>query len=638
MKRVWRLAAPAALALSLHAVALPAFALPIGAGGAGADARLGSVRGVSVVPVEGKTEVVIALEGTVEIRDFTVDAPHRIVLDIQPARLGLAPDAYDRVPRGAVRNVRFAQFDGSTVRVVLDVDGPREYGVVNADGTIRVAVSGGDDFAAWSSSGAPSETAVVSPTATVSHEGAYAAAAAPIAQTPAAASPAPAPQQQERRITVNFDGMDIRDVLANLAATTGRTIVIGRDVTGTVTAEIRDQPWDVALDAILNSQGLAKTVDASGIITVDSYANILLKQSSEPLVTRHVQVNYAKASALVTTVQSLLSRDCRAAAAAASEPGNASTMQNSQQCPARGQVVADSATNTLLISEVPSRLGELLAYITALDVRTPQVSIKAKIISVNRTATEQLGLSYDLGSARGFSNRLAPRVDESGEPLPGDFLIELGGNALTGIANANRLYGQNSALGLIFSTAIGKFSLTAFLDALSEQRLSDVQAEPQATTLDNRKARIFVGQDVPVRTVDYGAGGGPGAQPRSTVEFRETGIILEVTPQITNNRQIVLDVYAEQSEIQIIGGDLGFIAPRRDVRTRVIVRDGETIALGGLTQTQITKSRSGIPILADLPLIGRLFSQNETREEKQDLLILLTPNILDEGVTTPPGN
>ncbi|HEY0970232.1 MAG TPA: AMIN domain-containing protein [Gemmatimonadales bacterium] len=642
MMRVWRLAAPAALALSLNAVAAPASALPIGAGGAGsAAAAVGSVSGLSVIPAAGRTDVVIALDGAAQIADFTVDSPSRIVLDIQPARLGMSADAYDRVPRGAVRNIRFSQFDRTTVRVVLDVDGRRDYEVVNSGGAVRVSVSGGGDFEAWSSNGGTMATAAPShatpprdaepapqPAAARDYAPAYTRAAAnrPFGE----AAPAVQRQQPEqRRITVTFEARDIRDVIAAFAELSGRTIVLGRDVQGEVSAEIRDQPWDVALQAILNANGLAATEDASGIITVDSYSNILLKQSSEPLVTRLVQVNYAKATGLVPTVQSLLSRDCRAAAAAAADPAAGGGGAASQQCAARGQVVADSATNSLLISEVPSRMGELLNYIKSLDVRTPQVAIKGRIISVNRTATEQLGLSYDLGSARSFSNRLAPRLDAEGEPIPGDFVIELGGNALTGIANADRKYGQNSALGLIFSTALGKFSLTSFLDALSENRLSDVQAEPQATTLDNRTARILVGQETPVRVIDYGAGGTAGALPRANVQFRETGIILEVTPQITNNRQIVMDVYAEQSELQIVGGDLGFFLPKRNVKTRVIVRDGETMALGGLTQTQVTKNRSGIPILSDLPLIGRLFSQTETREEKQDLLILLTPHIID---------
>ncbi|HEU4630424.1 MAG TPA: AMIN domain-containing protein [Gemmatimonadaceae bacterium] len=649
MKRVWSLAAPAALALTLGA---PATARALSHGVLWTEAAVtpagGAVRGISVVPAGGRAEVVVAVDGPVTVRDFTVENPFRVVLDIEGARLGVPPDVYDEVARGSIRNVRASQFDASTVRIVLDLDGPREYSVLHADGAIRVAVAGAADFTAWSSG-----TGVAAPAADPRLADAGAAApAAPAAPAGPAARPslfaddslpasspftargravgaAQPAQQPPVRITVTWENADIHEVLAGIAARTGRTIVTGKDVQGTVTAEIRDQPWDVALRAILNSQGLDASEDANGIITVDSYANILARQSSEPITTRLVQINYVPAASLVPTVKSLLSRDCRAAAAAAAEPGSASPQGNTDQCPTRGQVAADSSTNTLLISEVPSRMGELLNYVKALDIRTPQVSIKGKLISVNRSATEQLGLSYDLGSTQGFSNRLAPRLDDDGQPIGGDFVIQLGGNALVGIANADRKYGQNSAIGLIFSTMIGKFSLTSFLDALSEQRLSDVQAEPQATTMDNKKARIFVGQETPVRIIDYGSAG-TGTQPRATVEFRQTGIILEVTPHITNNRQILMDVYAEQSELQIVGGDLGFIAPRRDVRTQVIVRDGETMALGGLTQTQITKIRSGIPILSELPLIGRLFSQTETREDKQDLLILLTPRILDE--------
>lgn len=652
MKRVWRLAAPAAIALSLNAPQAGALgaadvtpAHPAAAD-AHATSSMGAVRGISVVPATGRAEVVIAVDGAVNVRDFTVDSPFRVVLDLRGARLGMPTDAYDRVSRGGIRNVRLSQFDATTVRVVVDLDGTRDYSVVTADGAIRVAIDGGADFAAWSSDGlAPAATATVGAVAVESPAGAdatayyvespYAAAAEPRPLAPAPAVPLAQPAQQQRRITVTYEDADIRDVLAAFAAFSGRTIVTGRDVEGKITAEIRDQPWDVALEALLNAQGLAKTEDVNGIITVDSYSNILIRQSSEPIVTRLVSVNYANAASLAESVRALLSRDCRAARAAAMDPASTGGMGGAnQQCPARGQVTADSATNSLLISEVPSRMPELLGYVKALDVRTRQVSIKGKLISVNRSATEQLGLSYDLGSAQGFSNRLAPRLDASGKPIPGEFVVQLGGNALVGIANANRLYGQSSALGLIFSTALGKFSLTSFLDALSEQRLSDVQAEPTTTTMDNKKARLVVGQETPVRTVDYGSATVPGQAPRATVSFRETGIKLEVTPHITNNRQILMDVYAEQSELQIVGGDLGYFFPNRNVRTQVIVRDGETLAIGGLTQTQVTKVRSGIPILSSLPLLGRLFSQTETREDKQDLLILLTPHILDEE----PGN
>jgi type II secretory pathway component GspD/PulD (secretin) len=123
------------------------------------------------------------------------------------------------------------------------------------------------------------------------------------------------------------------------------------------------------------------------------------------------------------------------------------------------------------------------------------------------------------------------------------------------------------------------------------------------------------------------------------VQWRETGIILKVTPHITSNRQIRMKMEAEQSELRIVGGDLGFIIDKRNAVTQLLVNDGETAVIGGLTQTQIVKNRSGIPFLSDLPLIGRFFSQTSTNEEKKDLLIMMTPTIIDEGdAVRPPGS
>ena len=645
MKRVWRLVAPVAIALSWSPTGALA-EIPHSLASREAAASV-AVTSVSVLPTAGRTEVVIAVDGAVRVKDFTLAGPNRLVLDLTGARLGLRGERYDRVARGGITNLRMSQFSANVVRVVLDLDGPRRYTVSTDAGDVRVAIEGAADFAAWSigDTGATFASAEAAP--------------APSSQTPsapAANDAADQPVQFERitpnqaeatrvtgqrgsrtanvapvraplaRITVTYEDADVRDVLAAFAAFSGRTIVAGRDVKGEVTAEIKDQPWDVALKAILSAHGLAADEDASGIITVDSYQNILAKQASEPLVTQMVQVNYVTAGSLVPTIATLLSRDCGAAAAEGAASSTASS------CKARGQVAADSATNMLLVTEVPSRMGELVRYVQNLDVRTPQVSIKARIIAVNRTQTEQLGLSYDLGSANSFFNTLAPRLDpETGDPLKGEFLVELGGNAFTGVANANRKYTGSSALDLIFSTTLGKYSLTSFLSALSEHQLSDVQAEPQITTLDNRTARVLVGQETPVRVIDAGGAGGAGELPRANVQFKETGIILEVTPHITSNRQILMNVYAEQSQLNQVGGDLGFYTDKRTARSQVLVADGETAVIAGLTQTQITRNRSGIPLLSDLPYIGRLFSQTDSKEQKQDLLILLTPRIVDEG-------
>jgi type IV pilus assembly protein PilQ len=526
-----------------------------------------------------------------------------------------------------------------------------------------VSVAGGERFAAWHSGDgaaivaeaqpAVAEPAVATGELVTSVSEAASIPAAPARQVQsideviAASRPAPVAakaalfsmQSQQQRISITWEDAPIADVLASFAEISGRTIVRGRAVEGTISAEIKDQPWDVAMKAILDAQGLAATEENSGIIVVDSYENILQRQASEPLTTQFVNVNYVSAASIVETVRTLLSKDCAAGAGSAA-PAAGSQNPGGPVCITRGTVTADSGTNSLLVQEVTSRLPGLLSYIQQLDVRTPQVFLKAKIISVSRTSIEQLGLSYDLGSNAAYLNALIPRNRPGSEATDDrSGRVTLGGEVLAGVGNANRRYESTSALNLLFSTALGSYSLTAFLDALSEQQLSDIQAEPSIVTLDNREAKILVGEETPVRVIDAGAAGAVGVPARANVQFKETGIILTVTPHITSNRQVRMSIAAEQSELRVIGGDLGFTIPKRVANTQLLVNDGETAVIGGLTQTQIIKNRSGIPLLSDLPLLGRLFSQSDTREEKRDLLILITPHIIDAGeAVRPPGN
>jgi type IV pilus assembly protein PilQ len=614
--------------VSLAALAAVLIAAP--ARGMDPTPRTTAVTSVSIVPATGKAEVVIGVAGSVEVEDFALDAPYRIVLDLSGATLGLAPQMYDRVARGGIRNIRYAQYRKDVVRVVIDLDTTRAYSISRGSGDVRVSISTPHPkFETWRS-------------ATPSSAPAAAADARPADQSRTViptSSRTPLQSSTQPRITVTYQDADIRDVLAAFAAFSGRTIVVGKAVEGKVTAEVRDQPWDVAMNAILQSQGLAAAEDNNGIITVDSYASILAKQSTEPLVTQLIPVNYARASSLVETMASLLSRDCPPAAAGA-------TVQQSA-CPARGSVRSDSATNTLLVTEVPSRINDLIGYVRDLDVRTPQVAIKAKIIFVNRTDIEDIGIAYDLGSGGAFFNKLVPRpskfgsVDTNGDGIddavkPTEFYdptvtpaaFTLGGNQLAAIANANqRVF--NPALSLLFSTTLGKFSLTSFIDALQEVRLADVQAEPSIVTLDNKKARIVVGEETPIRVVD--AGTGAGAIARATVSFKETGIILEVVPHITSNRQILMTLHSERSNIALAASDLGYTFEKQLAENQLLVNDGETAVIGGLTVTSVSVDKTGIPLLVDLPLIGRLFGHTTHQEDKRDLLILVTPHIVDDG-------
>lgn len=682
----------------------------------------GRVHAIEVSPSANGAAVVIGADSGLTVNHFTLDNPSRIVVDLGGASLNVR-SSYDGKTRGPVRNLRLSQYRADTVRLVIDLDATHRYSVRRDGKNVRIELeAAGASFAAWGS-GMKTETAAAagrleSPVTTVPAKAAVdspkvattfeAPKAEPVKAEPVKAEPKAEPivdtsndpmekrvpvsanrrqQAQKPRITVQYDNIDIRDVIAAFATFSGRTIVIGKDVSGVVTADIQDKPWDVALQAILQAQGLAATEDASGIITVDSYQKLAVNQALEPLVTQIVDINYAKATTLRQTVTALLARDCTGLTTMQTGqnlgmPMNQGMQGGNQQqgqmggqgCVVRGSVAADSATNKLIITEVPSRLPEIVSRIQQLDIRTPQVNIKAKIVFVNRTGIQDIGLAYDLGTGnKQFFQQLVPRVDPTtlkpidtnGDGVPdavgggtayeGPARIALGGNAIAGIANANNAIKPN-ALNLIYSTALGRYQLTSFLNALQTSSLADVQSEPSVTILNNRAAEIFVGQEIPIRVIDassgsaggQGGGGGGGAGggqnspnaaaffPRATVSKEEAGIKLSVTPQITNNKMVLLNIKAENSSAEVAATDVGVIFNRQRAESQVLVADGEAAVIGGLTVTETTRFRSGIPVLMNLPFVGRLFSQNTKNETKRDLLILVTPHILDEGVV-PPG-
>ncbi len=319
--------------------------------------------------------------------------------------------------------------------------------------------------------------------------------------------------------------------------------------------------------------------------------------------------------------------------------------------------MADSTSNSLVITEVSSRIDEVVEFVKGLDQRTPQVSIQAKIIFVDRTDIENLGVKYDLGSQTQFFNKLIQRPDpRSAQPVDTDLdgvpdalvptknfsstenIISLGGNSLSALGNASQEV-INPALDLIFSTAIGNFDLTAFVQALSNVELADIQAEPTITTLDNRQAEILVGDRVPIRVIDVsavGTGGGGTNVPRATVQFQQTGINLRVTPHVTGTRQILMEVHAERSSVRPAAVDIGFTFQTQQADNQILVSDGETAVIGGLTVTEVTVTKSGIPFLVDLPILGKLFGFTSQTENRRDLLILITPHIIDDLVA-PSG-
>jgi type IV pilus assembly protein PilQ len=646
-----------------------------------------TVVSLSVVPRTGRADVVVRVDGAVSFKHFTLNKPDKIVVDLSGATLGLPDgDAYDGVSRGGITKIRYSQFTKTVVRIVLTLDALHSYAVTNENGELRISVEGpAPEFSPWAVGNkntaettekaeplakvAPTEAASAERERNVSErersvserernvtqreKPATDSRSANVKSNPDTRSKAEMNfallQSQEPRITYSPENAPIADVLAAFSAFTGRTILPSRQVQGTITATIIAQPWDVALKKLMNANGYDVVIDDTGIIIVDTFDAIAARQATIPLQNKTVRLNYSRANAVAPMVAARLSRSCTAATTSGPSqpliqqpvPGQPTAQPTqgiqSLSCPQRGVVTADTISNAITITDVPSAIPELEAYARSLDLRQPQVNIKAKIILVDRSTLEGLGLRYDIGNQNQFFNDIVPRLDSLGRPLTTAGQILLGGNAVSAIANASARV-PGAALQLVYSTAMGNYDFTTFLEALQTNTLLDVQAEPSGTVLNNRTVNLTAGTQVPIRVIDANsAASNTSNAPRAQVSMQQTGIILTVTPQITNNRQVQMTVHVENSDVQFQANDVGAVFPTQKVDNVMLVADGETMVVGGLTQTTVSVSKSGIPLLVDLPIIGRLFGVTNRRETKRDLLILITPHITDAGQQPPDG-
>jgi type IV pilus assembly protein PilQ len=563
----------------------------------------GQVSALSLSSTGGTAKLMIATDRGVAVKETRLQNPDRLVLDFEPALKGDFA-SYDGQHRGNVADIRVNQFKANVVRVVVEFDRMPDYKVDQAPGG-AVTVSFADKpFDSW---GGVNGGAA----ATGSIAGTEASYSAPVIQS----EPEPiftgyrAQPQDSGRFDVNWDKTDINDALQQLARRSGQSIVAGPNVKGTVSFSVTNQTWGNIFQALLAANGLSAQVMPGGIIRVDVPGELSKLDSVSELTQALVRLNYAKASEMAVNIKGMLSKQ-------------------------RGTATADTSTNTLILSDTPNRVAAIRRFVESLDIKTSMVSIQAKLVFVDRTNLSQLGIKYDVGSANQYFNKVVARTDPTtGQPyVPNVNVVNLGGNSVSAVSNADALI-SNSALDLIFSTAIGGFSVTSFLSALEQVELTDVEAQPIIHTLDNRQAQINSGEQTPVRIIDASSLG-TGA-PRATVSFKETGIRLTATPHVTADRHILLDLEVERSSIQpLASADLGYNIPIQHANTKLLVNDGEVAVIAGLTVTTVTKTRQGIPFLQSLPFIGNLFAFSSTSEHRQDLIFLVTPRITDD----PTGN
>lgn len=583
----------------LSRLALVAILLIAAASPSAASRGNGEVTAVSLLHSAGRADLVVSVSGPVTVREMTLTDPLRLVLDLHGATLAPGTETqYDGVTRAGVRNVRIRQYQADVVRIVLDVDRLPTYRIEQEVGTVRLSFGADLGFAPWST---------LMPAASLAADPPPARGAPEV--TPVVPARMTAQPQPEPHITVEWHNANIEEVIRGFSEISGRNIILGKDIQASISASLTDVPWHQAFQAILAANGLSVQEVPGGILRVDSPRALAEIDSLEPLMTRVVRVNYKRVAGMVGAVETILSSG-------------------------RGKVYPDTSTNSLIITDTRTRLPEIESFVRGLDIRPASVSIQAKLIFVDRTDLEALGLRYDLGTRDQFFNRLIQRPNplQGNQPyLPGINVVNLGGNSVAALGNAEAII-TNPALDLIFSTAIGGFSLTSFLSALERVELSDVQTEPLIQTVDNQRAEILVGEEIPVRIIDYSSAQAAGQAPRATVEFKETGIRLGVTPHVTNNRQILMELETERSALQVLAAaDLGYTINQQKAANQLLVADGETAVIGGLTVTTVTRVRSGIPLLSSLPFIGPIFSFNQVTENRKDLIIMVTPRIIDDG-------
>lgn len=579
-------------------------------------AALGGVQSLSVVPAGDRTAVLVDVHGEVSYAHEALTDPARIVVDIRGADFELPQGRFLDINRGGVTALRSSQFQPGVVRVVVDLAESVDYEIEQAGGIIRISFPNpAGEFSAWSSSSdAPPGQEAPAPSRDNGMLG------EPVQTVDRAATPVPvsqpavveAPQEaQEPEIWVEFRNTPIMDVLGTFADFSGRSIVPGQGVSGQeITAAIQGQPWDEAMRAILSGQGLTALELPSGIIMVSSMSSQRERETVEETITRTFDIRYTSADSIAPQVRQLL-------------------QQGEGQ--AAGTVAINRATNTLIVSARQTVVDRIGTLIPALDRRTPQVTIQARILFVNRTQIEGLGLRYEIKDSRGtMLNRLTTGFLD-GERTDED-VVNFSGNTIAAVGNADQTLPETT-FEAVATLVMGRHSLITWLEAVQRLNLSEVQAEPVVTVLDHRTARVQVGERTPIRVTDVGAASAQG--PQSAVTIEETGVILEVTPHVVGD-QILLELHAERSLVIEASADEGYRFGTQETETEILLNNGETAVISGLTITDYLEERAGIPILMDLPLVGRLFRRTLEEEVKQDLLIMVTPYIDNPDAVQQP--
>ncbi|SES30507.1 type IV pilus assembly protein PilQ [Vreelandella subterranea] len=409
------------------------------------------------------------------------------------------------------------------------------------------------------------------------------------------------------RLSLNFQDIEVRAVLATLADFTGLNLVASDSVSGRVTLNLNDVPWDQALDLILQSQGLSSR-EKGNVIVVAPASELaeLERQELEareqqetlaPLITEFIEVKYARAEDLSQLLRG----------------GDGFGLLTE-----RGRVSVDQRTNTLLIQDTPDQVREIVRTLDRLDVAVRQVQIEARIVIARDTASRELGINWGASSTRGFQE------SDSGQFIGRDInpqgLNRARGGLAVDFGNAS-----DAGAGFSFGYLAGDVLLDLELRALESEGKSQTISQPKIITANQRTATISQGEERAFQSVD--------GNDNPNTEFKEAELSLEVTPQITPDNRIIMDLLIRNDSFR--ESEFGGEPPidTNQIETQVLVDNGQTVVLGGILTTEELRQVAKTPLLGDIPLLGRLFRYTEESNEKVELLVFITPRLLDDGLT-----
>lgn len=418
------------------------------------------------------------------------------------------------------------------------------------------------------------------------------------------------PSLASGNVTIDFKDAGIHNVLRILSFKSGTNIVAGKEVTGTITIRLVDVPWEKALDTILKTYGFVYEREGN-IIRVTTIENL----SKETLQTEVYPLNYAKAKDIVESLKEVLSE--------------------------RGKLKYDERTNILLVTDIPTNLYKIADVVQRLDKKTPQVSIEAKIVETTLSDTDKLGINWTIKvTASGSSRKTTFPFETVGTPS----VLSEGLNNYLPLPVPGSEDFPTTAIPAFPYTVADDFTfgtldftqLQAVLEILKSRSDTKIISNPTIATLDNQEAKILVGEvfNIPTYVTDTSTG-------RLTISgytSRDLGIKLTVTPHINPQGEVVVDLHPEVSSFLSFDNFGNVLAPRfstREASTKVRIKNGQTIVIGGLVKENLVDTRYKVPLLGDIPLLGYLFSKKEKTVDKTDLLFFITTRIMEEGNQEP---